>query len=116
VAIGIGLCVAGCGKQNPNELAAATIANEELSDAQAIEELAEQMFERRDVVSVEELDGGEISLSVTIHPSRDAEVIELQGGPGAVAVDSGYVLGISVFSGRRMVKYGRQRGLARLLM
>jgi hypothetical protein len=116
VAVGIGLCLPGCGKPDPDQLAAATIANKELSDAQAVEELAKQVFKNPDAISVEELPSREISLSVTIHPRRDAKVGTLQGGLSAAEVDSGYVLGISVFDGRRMVKYGRQRGLAQLVI
>lgn len=114
LAVGIGLCAAGCSKQDPDQLAAATIADRELSDAQAIEALAKQVFKSPEAISVEERPGGEISLSVTIHPRKDAKGKTLQGGLSAAAVDSGHVLGISVFDGRRMVKFGRQRGLVQL--
>lgn len=116
LAVGIGFGAAGCGKQDPDELAAATIADRKLSDSQAIEALAKQVFHSSDAISVEELPGGEISLSVAIHPNKDAKVTTLQGGPSAAAVDSGHVLGMSVFAGRRMVEFGRQRGLGQLVI
>lgn len=114
LAAGIACCIPGCGKPDPDALAAATVANRELSDARAIEELARQAFSSREAVSVEGLPDGGISLSVTIHPRRDANVKTLKGGPGAAEVDSAYVLARSVFDGRRMVKFGRQRGLSQL--
>ena len=114
LAVGIGLCSAGCSQQVPDDPALATIEDRELSDAQAIEQLANQVFKSPEAISVEELASGEISLSVTIHPSKDAKVKTLQRGPSAAALDSGYVLAISVLDGRRMVEFGRQRGLAQL--
>ena len=48
VAVGIGLCVPGCSKQDPDQLAAATVANRQLSDVQAIEEIAKQVFKNPD--------------------------------------------------------------------
>jgi hypothetical protein len=116
VLLGIACLVAGCSKPTSKELAAGIIADKKLDDAEAMKKLAELAFKNSEAVSVAKLDDGEIALSVTVHPSKDAEVKTLQGGPSAVVMDSNFVLGMTVFGGRQMVEYGRQRKLARLII
>ena len=78
--LGIGFLVAGCGKEDPDKLAAITIAATELTDAEAIEKLAQQVFMNLEAVAATKLDGGEIALTVTVHPSTDAEIKTLRQG------------------------------------
>jgi hypothetical protein len=114
ITVCLGLLIAGCEKRDPDALAARTVAATELTDAEAVETLARQVFMNPEAVSAVTLESGEIALTVTVHPSTDAKVTTLRQGPNAAAVDVGYVLGMTVIGGRRMVKYGRQRKLAQL--
>lgn len=107
----------GCSR-TPDEIEAEIVADDSLTNQQAIERLAENIFKGLESHSTTVEQNGNVTLNVIVRSIDDAEfkTLDLQAGPSAAELDAGVVLGMTVFDGRRMIRYGRQRSLGKLVI
>lgn len=117
VVLTIGSCLQGCSEPSKDDLAKAIVSDTSISHEKSIEALAKTMFKSAEQISAETDEEGAVSLRVVVHPSQDAEVKMLsRSGPSAAMIDSTFVLATVTFDSRNVVRYGRQRNLANLVI
>jgi hypothetical protein len=104
----------GCADRDQQE---ELVARADLADKEVLERLSKTLFSSQTKAEVSALEGGKFALEVTLHPDKDSKVKTLDGSQGAAAeVDQMSTVGMSVIAGRRMIRYGRRRNLAKLVV
>ncbi len=107
----------GCGEEpDPDAELKSIVADQNLADAEAIEKLAREKLGLIRELKTEEFDEGGIALEVTLHPSLTPNTPNFQNGVSPQQLDLAMALAAPVISSKDVVRYGRQRKLAKMIV